>query len=307
MNDTPVLPKVLVVDDEPINIKILNDALEDRCEVLFATSGLRALDLAVAQQPDLILLDIRMPEMDGYAVCRALKADALLRDIPVIFITALNGEVDEAVGLQAGAADYIAKPFNQDIVRLRVMNHLELKRQRDLLSRLALIDSLTELPNRRVFDERLLMEWRRALRAPAPLSLIMIDIDHFKGYNDTYGHLAGDGCLRLVAQTMAESANRAGDLLARYGGEEFVCLLPGTDIAGALSVAELLRAKVEDLAIDHKASPVRPVVSISLGVASAYPNRDSPPETLVEAADQRLYRAKGGGRNRVASGAGRSV
>jgi len=299
MSDAPVRPKVLVVDDEPINIKTLNEVLESQCEVLFATSGSRALAVAAAAHPHLILLDIRMPEMDGYEVCRAMKADDFLKDIPIIFVTALASDADEAVGLGLGAVDYIIKPFNPDLVTLRVMNHLEMKRQRDLLSRLSLMDSLTELPNRRGFDERLDREWRRALRTNAPLSLIMIDIDHFKGYNDTYGHLAGDGCLRRVARALAESVNRAGDFLARYGGEEFVCLLPGSDTAGAMGIAESLRGHVEGLAIDHSASPVSPWVTISLGVATGYPTQDGAPEDLVASADALLYQAKKRGRNQV--------
>ena len=299
MTDSAERPKILVVDDEAINIKLLCEALEDQCEVLFATSGHRALAVAATHQPDLILLDIKMPEMDGYAVCRALKGDDLLRNIPVIFITALDSEADESVGLKLGAVDYIAKPFNPDLLRLRVTNHLEMKRQRDLLGRLSLMDSLTELPNRRAFDERFNLEWRRAIRAQAPLTVIMIDIDHFKGYNDSCGHLAGDGCLRRVAHALAEHVNRASDFLGRYGGEEFVCLLPGIDAGEALLIAGRFRSGIENLVIVHPASSVSPWVTVSLGAATGYPSLDNSKEFLLAAADQQLYRAKGEGRNRV--------
>ena len=299
MDDSAVITKVLLVDDEAINIKLLSEALEGQCELLFATSGRRALMVAATQQPDLILLDIKMPEMDGYEVCRALKADNLLRNIPVIFITALDSEADESVGLRLGAVDYIAKPFNPDLIRLRVKNHLEMKRQRDLLSRLSLMDSLTELPNRRAFDERLALEWRRAIRSHSALSVIMIDIDHFKGYNDIYGHLAGDGCLRRVARALAQHSNRASDFLSRYGGEEFVCLLSGTDAGEALLIAERLRTGIENLEIAHPASPGFSRVTISIGSSSGYPSLASTPESLLDAADRQLYRAKSEGRNRV--------
>ena len=299
MTDSVERPRILVVDDEAINIKLLCEALEEQCEVLFATSGDRALVVAATHQPDLIMLDIKMPEMDGYAVCRALKSDELLRNIPVIFITALAGEAEESVGLKLGAVDYITKPFNPDLVRLRVTNHLEMKRQRDLLGRLSLMDSLTELPNRRAFDERFDLEWRRATRAQAPLSVIMIDIDYFKGYNDSCGHLAGDGCLRRVARALAEQVHRASDFLGRYGGEEFVSLLPGIDAGDALLIAGRIRTGIENLVIVHPASPVSPWVTISLGAATGYPTLHNTPELLLAAADGQLYRAKGEGRNRV--------
>ncbi len=299
MNDATARPRVLVVDDESINIKALNEALRDQCEVLFATSGRKALAVAAATLPDLVLLDIKMPEMDGYAVCRAMKDDDLLRAVPVIFITALASEADESMGLELGAVDYIAKPFNPAVVRLRVKNHLEMKRQRDLLSRLSFMDSLTDLPNRRAFDERLDAEWRRAMRFQTPLSVLMIDIDHFKGYNDTHGHLAGDGCLRQVARALADSVCRVGDFLARYGGEEFICLLPGQDPVGVRALAEKLRATVVGLHIDHAASPVCPWVTISLGIASSQPPAGGTPERLVAAADERLYLAKKCGRNQA--------
>lgn len=223
MNKICEPPKLLIVDDAPINIQLLNDVLKDDVRVFFATNGSDALKIASTTIPDLILLDIMMPEMDGYEVCRKLKTDPLLRDIPVIFITAKSQQEDEATGLELGAVDYITKPFSPGIVRLRVRNHLELKRQRDLLGRLSFLDGLTGLPNRRGFDEFLSREWRRAVRNKSHISIVMIDIDKFKDYNDSYGHLAGDDCLKKVAAILENSLDRAADFVARYGGGG-VCL-----------------------------------------------------------------------------------
>lgn len=290
---------VLVIDDTPINIRILSELLVDEYEVLFATNGQDGLARAQAEQPDLILLDVMMPGMDGYEVCRRLKAEPTTRDIPVIFVTALVSEADEARGLQAGAIDYITKPISPTIVKMRIHNHLELKHHRDLLADMAAIDGLTGIPNRRRFDEVLHMEWHRAQRTGKPISLLMIDIDHFKHYNDTYGHLQGDDCLKAVAQALAELAHRGGDFVARYGGEEFVCVLAETDAPGAQIVADRLLAAVTDLNIPHEASPVVPWVTVSIGYCTASSVSGHSWEQLLDCADRNLYRAKQAGRNRV--------
>ncbi len=292
--------KILIVDDAPINIQVLNEVLKGEHRIFFATSGRDALTIANSTHPDLILLDIMMPEMDGYEVCRILKADPSLKDIPVIFITAMSQEKDERAGFEVGAVDYITKPFNPNIVRLRVRNQLEMKRQRDMLEQLSLLDGLTDLPNRRAFDGYFDREWRRGLRNGSELSLIMLDIDCFKAYNDSYGHVAGDDCLKRISRALAGSLERAGDFVARYGGEEFICILPNTDAAGALAIADKLRLAVEALHIPHQSSPVSPYVTISLGVATVYPNMVSVPETVIDRADAFLYQAKRDGRNRVA-------
>jgi PleD family two-component response regulator len=215
---------VLIVDDMVSNIEILSGVLGSEYDVLFATSGKDALDIAHDQTPDLILLDVVMPDMDGYEVCAKLKADEKTRDIPVIFVTAMDQEEDESKGLNAGVIDYITKPVRSSIVKARVRNHLELKRYRDLLKELSTVDGLTGIPNRRRFDEVLESEWRRARRNQTPLSLLLMDIDFFKAYNDHYGHVAGDDCLRQLAKGLAEIVRRPADLVARYGGEEFVLL-----------------------------------------------------------------------------------
>lgn len=294
--------KILIVDDAPINIQILNEALKADNRIFFATNGRDALEVAANTIPDLILLDVMMPEMDGYEVCRRLKSDPVLKEIPVIFITAMSQYENEAIGFELGAVDYISKPFTPSLVRLRVRNHLELKRQRDMLSKLAMLDGLTGLPNRRAFDDQFEREWRRALRNGTEICLIMIDIDHFKQYNDAYGHLDGDGCLKLIASALEKRLDRPGDFVARYGGEEFVCLLPETSAQGGGVMAEKLRAAVQELGIPHQTSPTAPSVTISLGVACAVPGPSDTPEQLFDGADRLLYRAKREGRNRVACG-----
>jgi len=295
--------RILIVDDVPDNIRVLSRMLvDDGHQVSAATNGRAALKLAASCAPDLILLDVMMPEMDGYQVCAALKADALLKAIPVIFITALSDAEDETRGLALGAVDYIAKPFKEAIVRLRVRTHLELKRQRDILSQLSHLDGLTGIPNRRAFDERLDREWRRAVRAGEHLAAAMVDIDHFKEYNDAHGHLAGDDCLRRVAEALAAGLERAGDFIARYGGEEFICLLTGVDDQGTAVVAERLRADIESLRLPHGASPVSPWITVSVGAACRRPTQATAPSEVVAAADLQLFTAKRLGRNRVSLG-----
>lgn len=292
--------RILIVDDVPDNIRVLSRMLgDDGHQISAATNGRQALKLAASCNPDLILLDVMMPEMDGHEACAALKADPQLRSIPIIFITALADAEDETRGLELGAVDYITKPFKESIVRMRVKTHLELKRQHDILQQLSHFDGLTGIPNRRAFDERLDQEWRRAVRAHEPLAAVMIDVDYFKSYNDTRGHLAGDDCLRQVAGAVTEGLTRGGDFVARYGGEEFIGLITGVDGEGLAGVAEKLRAGVEALQIPHGASPVSPWVTISIGAALCGPTLEMPASNLVEAADQQLYTAKQLGRNRI--------
>ncbi len=294
-------PRILVVDDIPANIKSLNAILAEDYNVIFATDWRKGLELAAHKSPDIILLDIMMPDMDGYEICRRLKSDAHTREIPVIFITALNSEADEEKGLAIGAADYITKPFRPAVVRLRVRNHLQLKLQRDRLEALTMTDGMTEIANRRRFDQHLEEEWRRCARTGIPLSAIMLDIDHFKTFNDNYGHTAGDECIRKVAQALAAIPTRAGDLVARYGGEEFACLLPGTDREGAITIAGRLLDAVNGLEIPHAWSNVTGNVSISAGVGVVIPSRDGEPGGLMKLADEMLYAAKNAGRNRVSA------
>jgi len=290
---------ILLVDDAPTNIQILNETLKDEYQLFFATNGRDAIRITKESMPDLILLDVIMPEMDGYEVCRILKADHLLQNIPIIFITAMNQQEDEAIGLELGALDYITKPFNPVIVKLRVRNQIELKRQRDLLARLSHLDGLTEIANRRSLNEALEREWRRGSRSQKPISLLMIDIDYFKMYNDSCGHLAGDDCLRLVAQGLKGALGRAADFIGRYGGEEFLAILPETDESGALVVATLMQKHISGVDIPHPTSPLGGRITLSIGIATATGKREQNCECLLNAADKALYQAKQEGRNRI--------
>jgi len=239
--------------------------------------------------------------MDGFEVCRILKSDPRTEDIPVIFISALSTEGDENKGLTTGAIDYIQKPFSPPIVKARVRNHLKMKEQSDVLRNFSMTDGLTGLANRRQFEKYLDAEWRRCARTSVPFSVIMIDIDYFKLYNDTYGHLQGDECLKEVARVLSGAIQRPGDVVARYGGEEFIGLLPGIDINGAVHLAEKMRQNVSQLGMPHSASRAADHVTISAGAAMERLCRDKPPHDLVKAADDQLYRAKESGRNRVMS------
>lgn len=291
--------KILIVDDEPFNINLLNAVLKADYKIMVATSGAQALKGAAAGKPDLILLDIMMPEMDGYEVIRRLKADDATQNIPVIFITAMGNAEDETRGFELGAVDYITKPFNRSVVKARVRTHMHVKRKNDLLERLVSIDGLTEIPNRRAFDEIREREWRRSMRVGQYISIAMIDVDMFKQYNDNFGHGAGDECLMRIAREISRCVRRPGDFVARYGGEEFGVVLTDTDSVGAMHVGNLFRSAIAALEIPHAFSEVAPYVTISVGIATAVPTPAITPEMLTEAADMMLYQAKKAGRNKV--------
>lgn len=299
MADGAAPPKILIVDDDPAIIDLLAAVLEEDGDILFATSGASALAMAESENPDIVLLDVMMPDLDGYEVCRRLRDNPVTASIPVIFITALNQETEEEAGLAAGAVDYVAKPISAPITRARVRTHLELKRHRDHLTSLAYIDGLTGVANRRRFDEYAAVEWRRARRHRRPVSLVIVDVDEFKHYNDRYGHLQGDACLKRVAMALRRLVGRPADLLARYGGEEFVCILPETEADGAGQLAERMRAAVEDLGIEHAGAGAAGCVTVSIGVASAIVDVSTTLEETLASADARLYSAKAAGRNRV--------
>ena len=291
---------ILIADDSQTVIDMMCAVLGEDYEVIVAKGGLATVEMAIERQPDLILLDVLMPDIDGFEACRRLRAEERTQRIPIVFITGLNAVDDERRGLELGAIDFITKPIQAPIVRLRVRNHLELKRYRDFLEDLSLVDGLTGIGNRRRFDEFLTREWRRSRRARTPLALILIDVDYFKAFNDCYGHAAGDDCLREVAATIAMLVRRPGDLCARYGGEEFVAILPQTDLAGARILGERIREAVMALDIPHGGSTVAPQVTISIGVAATDPAAPQEAEALLREADRQLYVAKSAGRNRVA-------
>jgi diguanylate cyclase (GGDEF)-like protein len=290
---------VLIVDDMAANIEVLDSVLGEEHEILFATNGKDAVEIATNQLPDIILLDVIMPDMDGYEVCASLKATPKTQDIPIVFITAMNQEEEESKGLNAGGIDYITKPIRPSIVKARVRNHLELKRYRDHLKELSSLDGLTGIANRRQFDEWIDYEWRRARRNQVPLALLMMDIDYFKAYNDHYSHLAGDDCLKRVAEILKNTAFRPADQPARYGGEEFALLLPETDSAGAVRVAERLQERLKLANILHEFSAAAPYVTLSIGIATTVPTDAQSSDQLIKSADKWLYRAKENGRNRI--------
>jgi diguanylate cyclase (GGDEF)-like protein len=312
MND-----RILLVDDDPGTIQVLSRILTGLAEVRFATGGVDALRLARQQPPDVMLLDAEMRGMSGFQTCAAFKADPALADVAVIFVTRHNEPAFEVSGFELGAADFIAKPFTAQLVRARVKAQLRVKHMADELRRIATVDVLTGVANRRRFDAVLEQEWRRARRCGDPLSLLMIDVDHFKLFNDHHGHPAGDACLRTVAQAFVVASARPADMVARYGGEEFTILLPQTPRDGAEHVARCVLQAVFALDIAHVHSTLGPRVSVSVGVgcydeASASwqsASTDSrfaddvgirsTPMDLVRAADKAMYRAKHAGRARA--------
>jgi len=293
------MQSILIVDDTRLNIEIMRDILVEDYKIFCATSGKEALDIAMSQCIDLILLDIVMPEMDGYEVCKRLKSHQQTKKIPLIFISAMTNIEDETKGLEMGAIDYIFKPVSSPILKARVKNHLELKKYRDILEKQSFIDGLTGIANRRYFDDTFEREWRRALRSGDTLSLVFIDIDFFKRYNDYYGHLAGDDCLRQVGSILKHSLKRAGDLVARYGGEEFVIVLPSTSLIDAAHIGEKVRSSIESIKVVHQRSEVSEYVTVSVGIATVIPEKNMIPVSLLEQADKALYQAKKKGRNRV--------
>ncbi|MCD4723092.1 MAG: diguanylate cyclase [Desulfobacula sp.] len=295
--------KILIADDERFNLNILVDILKSDYKIIVAKNGKQAIERAMSlNPPDLILLDIMMPEMDGYKACKNLKENEQTKDIPVIFITAMKEEGNEARGFDLGAVDYITKPFKAAIVMARVKVHLKMKWQADMLRKMASIDVLTEIPNRQKFEETFDKEWNRAVRNKIPLSVAFIDIDFFKQYNDAYGHGQGDKCLKEIAQALVNSIRRPTDFVARYGGEEFIAVLPETDISGAMTIAEAMRSNVELLKIPHAQSVPLDYVTISIGVSSVFPSSgfsDAALVSVVATADEMLYKAKSKGRNQI--------
>lgn len=291
---------ILIVDDDPSSLDQMGTALMEDHRVLFAMNGEDALEIVGRESPDLIVLDVIMPGLGGYEVLKKIKANPDTHDIPIIFLTSKNDEADEKRGLEMGAVDYWTKPFSHDIARVRARTHLELKRRGDLLAELATTDGLTGITNRRGFDQTLEREWRRCSRSKLPLSLIMFDIDHFKAFNDNYGHPAGDECLRRVARILSDSLERPADCIARYGGEEFACILPETDEKGSRDIGRKLLKAIESIDIPHEFNGPTNHVTASAGVSTRFPSKDTPSNELVDLADKALYAAKNGGRNQLA-------
>jgi diguanylate cyclase (GGDEF)-like protein len=291
---------ILVIDDTPANLSLISITLSSLYELKFATSAEIGLKILEQCTPDLILLDIIMPGIDGYEMLKILKEREDTRDKPVIFITARKSNSDEEYGLRLGAVDYISKPFTPAILKLRISNQLLFVKQRKMLEDLINIDYLTQIPNRRKFDEVFIREWRRCQRSRSPLTLLMIDVDNFKLYNDHHGHAPGDEVLKSVADAIRQKSKRSSDFPARWGGEEFALLLSECDREHGLMMAQRVCNAVEELAIAHSCSPTAPVVTISVGGVTAIPDMEmTSRQEMLTLADAGLYRAKEQGRNRV--------
>ncbi|WP_457442846.1 diguanylate cyclase domain-containing protein [Roseateles sp. P5_E4] len=295
---------LLLVDDDAASVQVLARMLNGLGELRFALSGEDGLRLARESPPDLVLVDAEMPGLSGFEVCAALRADPRLADVPVIIITGHTEVAVEVAGFAAGASDFIRKPPVAEVVVARARTQLRLKALGDALRASALTDGLTGLANRRRFDQDLRLECERARRGHESLALLLIDVDHFKRYNDRYGHVAGDACLREIAAAIRGCIRRPADLAARYGGEEFAVLLPQTDAAGARAMAQRIVNAVADLALAHADATPSCLVSVSVGWAAARPDLDASVvltrgESLVEAADRGLYAAKAAGRGRI--------
>ncbi|MCL2574915.1 MAG: diguanylate cyclase [Defluviitaleaceae bacterium] len=291
---------ILVIDDTPMQLMIMGRALSNKYDVKMAKSGAEGLKLLTEHKIDLILLDLVMKGMSGFDVLLKLKENEDTKNIPVIFVTGSVSSTDEAKGLALGAVDYIRKPFTDIIINLRVKLHLQMQAQMRIIENLSLTDGLTGIYNRRGFDQNIRTVWSQAKRKGDTFSMLMIDIDHFKTFNDSYGHLNGDICLKIVAKTIEASLNRQSDSVYRWGGEEFAVLLPDTDIKGAMHIAERIRVVIEKTSIPVSGKNVKITVSIGAGTISPAPT-DNDADFIIfhNQLDQALYQAKQSGRNRV--------
>jgi len=291
---------ILIVDDEIQNRKLLETLL--RPEGYLTTSaanGAEARASVAERAPDLILLDVKMPGMDGFQLAHVLKGNPETSNIPIIMVTAHGDHDARLAGLNAGAEEFLGKPIDRTELWLRVRNLLRLKALSDCLQNLSLHDALTDLANRRFFDKYLADQTAIARRQQLTLALVMCDVDSFKAYNDRHGHQAGDACLKQIAAALRTCCRRPADKAARYGGEEFCMILPDTELIGAVRIAEAARNAIGNLKIPHGQSPASPFVSISGGVAILLRKTNITVAQLIEAADQALYQAKHLGRNRM--------
>ena len=294
-------PTILVVDDMTTTLLLLHDLLKDTYEVKIAKSGTKALEILESPNDiDLILLDIEMPDINGYDVCKRIKNNETIKNIPIIFITGRTSQEDEEYGLNLGAIDYITKPFNKAIVKLRIKNYLNLKIKNDMLEKLSMYDALTNIRNRRYFDETFEKTFSEIKRDKKSLAVLMIDIDFFKLYNDNYGHGQGDETLRKVAKALEKTIKRASDFVARYGGEEFVILLKDINKDGVEAVANNLLNAIRELKITHEFSKIENYVTVSIGASFYNSSSDITKLELLLKADETLYNVKNSGRNNFA-------
>lgn len=291
--------RVLIVEDDYSNHQIIANCLKDAYKVEVAEDIKSAMALIQQQHFHIMLLDIGLPDGSGRDICRELKANhEQYGEVNIIFITGKDRPDDEVEGLRLGASDYISKPFNVAVVKARVDLQAQLIRKTELLANLARIDGLTEIANRRAFDDHLEKSWNHAKRISAPLSLALLDIDFFKQYNDIYGHPAGDECLRSLAHCLKDNVKRGSDHVARYGGEEFAVILFDCDNEQAQTVMNNLLQQFSDLAIPHAASTAADFTTFSCGVCTVLPEMGEK-QAFLEAADKLLYQAKSSGRAKV--------
>ena len=316
---------ILIVDDRTENLLVLESLLEKiECNIIKATSGNEALSLMLYYEFALVLLDVQMPDMDGFETAEYIRMNSKTRYVPIIFVTAISKEQKCIFkGYEIGAVVYLFKPIEPIMLQSKVKVFLELYNQKKMieeqarllemkvkelselqeanfkLESLSTLDGLTGIPNRRSFDDYIEMSIKSCTRLNKPISLIMADIDFFKGYNDNYGHLKGDDCLINVAKSISLSAKRPLDFVTRYGGEEFAVILPETDEEGAKIIAEIIRKNVEELEIAHKSSNVSAYVTLSLGITTKSSSIQYSKNELIEHADKALYNSKSNGRNQV--------
>ncbi|WP_412971569.1 diguanylate cyclase domain-containing protein [Glaciecola sp. MF2-115] len=291
--------RLLVVDDDPTQLRFYLHGLSKEYHCQFARSGNEAISFARRiPQPDLIILDVVMPDLGGFEICRLLKTDELTSHIPVIFASGVDDIDSKVQGFALGCVDYITKPVLIPEMKARISTHLKLKRQGYLLESLAYTDPLTQVANRRKYNETLQREWSRSIRYAQPISMLLIDIDFFKQFNDFYGHNVGDDCLIKIAHNLHSLSRRPGDLFARIGGEEFVLILCDCDAMGAEAKARDLIQTVSHLNIANQGAPNHDRVTISVGVATSSPKAEDEPLALFQAADGALFEAKNSGRNK---------
>lgn len=290
--------RILIIDDSAVQANKLSSILQSDYEVTLANTAEMGLQYARQGSYSLVLLDIVMPEMDGFVLLKKLQEEVITQHTPVILITSLNDLESEERGLTLGAVDYITKPYHPPIVRARVNTHIKLCRYRQQVEQKAMIDPMTGVANRRAYDACYYKKWQDAVRLNTPISLCMIDIDRFKAYNDTFGHPAGDKAIRAVAEVATDHLRRSTDFFARYGGEEFVAIIQGSDAEAAFEQMTQLRRAVEELHIPHN-SDVSEWITVSVGGVTVRPKPGDSYDTYLKIADTMLYDAKRFGRNRV--------
>jgi len=300
VENTEQMSKICLVDDNMTSLTIARDMLKSSYKVYPSPSAAKFFELIENVTPDLILMDVDMPQMNGYEAVTLLKQDDRFKDIPVIFLTAKDDEESELKGFQLGAVDYITKPFHPAIIKARITTHLTIVEQRRIIEKISLTDTLTKIPNRRNFDKHMDSEWKRAVREDLSIGMIMIDADHFKKFNDNYGHQQGDVALQTLAHVISTSIRRGSDFAARWGGEEFTVLLPNTEADGVLRVAENIRKNVEKVIIPRVDDASLGLnITISVGGVAEIPTSTSSMEDFIKKSDEALYKAKESGRNRV--------